>query len=86
MKDFVGNDLKLGDRVVTLKVGQSAFVAGEVVKLTPGGAKILTDIVYKGAEVWRPHETIQRDSCVIHLVERNPTREAELAAPKTQSV
>lgn len=80
MKDFAGNDLKLGDRVITQKVGINSFVAGEIVKLTPNGAKVKTDVLMKNGEIWRNSQIIQRDSLVIHLVEHNPTREAELLA------
>lgn len=78
MKDFADNDLKLGDRVVTLRVGSAWFIAGEVVKLTPNGAKIATDALIRNGGVWRRSEIIQRSSEVIHLVERRPDREAEL--------
>lgn len=86
MKDFAGNDLRLGDRVITQKVGVNAFVSGEVVKLTPNGAKVATDAVTRNGQVWRVSKTIQRDSCVIHLVEHNPAREAELSPPAIQSI
>ena len=45
MYDFAGNALKLGDQVITEKTGKvSSFVAGEVVRLTDGGAKIATNV------------------------------------------
>ena len=86
MKDFAGNELKLGDRVITEKTGVSRFVAGEVIKLTPGGAKIATDVEMKDGKVWRQSVVLQRESKIIHLVERNPVREAELSPPAIQSI
>lgn len=86
MKDFAGNDLKLGDSVITLKVGGKAMVAGEVTKLTPNGAKITTFVVIRHGVIWRESVNIQRDSLIIHLVERNPTREAELTAQARPSI
>lgn len=81
MKDFLGNELKLGDRVVTTKIGTSSFIAGEVRKLTPAGAKIATDVVMKDGEVWRRSELLQREYRVIHLIEHNPEREEQLKHP-----
>lgn len=81
MKDFLGNDLKLGDRVVTTRVGTSSFVAGEVVKLTPAGAKIAIDAVMNNDQVWRRSEILQREYRVIHLIEHNPEREEQLKHP-----
>lgn len=81
MNDFSGKVLKLGDRVITVKVGNASFVAGEVIKLTPNGAKIATDAEMRNGDIWRPSSVLQRASHVIHLVERNPTREAELTTP-----
>lgn len=86
MKDFAGNDLKLGDRVVTVKVGTVSFVSGEVIKLTPEGAKVATDPIMKDGQIWRNSKVLQRASWVIHLVEHNPIREAELSPPAVQSI
>ena len=80
MYDFAGNALKLGDQVITEKTGRtSSFVAGEVVRLTEGGAKIATNVEMRDGQVWRPSETLQRPSHIIHLVSHNPEREAELS-------
>lgn len=78
MFDFLGNELKLGDRVVTTKIGTSSFVAAEVIKLTPGGAKVATDPVMKGDQVWRDSEILQRETRTLHLIEHNPAREEQL--------
>ena len=86
MKDFAGNELKLGDRVITQKARVSNFIAGEVIKLTPSGAKIATDVEMRNGRIWRQSVVLQRESKIIHLVERNPVREAELSPPAIQSI
>ena len=81
MYDFAGNALRLGDQVITEKTGKtSSFVAGEVVKLTDGGAKIATTVEMRDGQVWRHSEVLQRSSHIIHLVSHNPEREMELSA------
>lgn len=81
--DFSGNELRLGDRVITTQVGTSDFIGGEVVKLTPNGAKVAIDAIVVGTKVHRASKVIQREYTVIHLVRHNPAREAELSKPKS---
>lgn len=40
MKDVVGQDVSIGDRVVITRTGYRDMVPGEVVKLTPKGCKV----------------------------------------------
>lgn len=88
MEDFKGNTLRLGDRVVTVKRGGPAFVAGEVIKITPSGAKILTDRNEIDGVAYGTDNgvVLQRAGWVIHLIEHNPAREAELLAPTIEEL
>lgn len=79
MYDFAGKELKLGDRVITQRTDHGSFVAGEVVRLTPGGAKVATDEEVRDNQIWRNSEILQRPSYIIHLISHNPEREAELS-------
>lgn len=40
MKDFIGNELKVGDKVACIELGYKNLVKGEVVKLTPTAVRV----------------------------------------------
>lgn len=69
MKDRVGKELKLGDKVVaTASHGYISLVVGEVTGFTP-----------KKVRVSCTGSIVLRDSVQVAIIERNPAREAELS-------
>ncbi len=41
MKDFLGNELNVGDKVVCIELNYKNLVKGEIVKITPKAMKVL---------------------------------------------
>lgn len=59
MKDVIGQDVQVGDRVVITRTGYRDMAVGVVAKLTPKGCKVK----FKN---WRDEEEETfRDSCMI---------------------
>lgn len=53
MKDFVGNEVKVGDTVICLEKGYNNLIKAKVVKITPQAIKVTWPGMYNERNVLR---------------------------------
>lgn len=83
LTDFEGNELKLGDEVITTELDKhGGFMRrGEIIKLMPSMVKVRLNLVCPERGLVG-HTEINKYGCSMSLVRRNPEREAELSGKK----
>lgn len=61
MKDFIGNEVHVGDKVVCIEKDYKNLIPGEIVKLTPKAMKV------KYGEGWREDVVLRYPDQVVKI-------------------